>query len=152
MKPLIEMNDISKIYDNGVVANDHVNFSVNKGEIHALVGENGAGKTTLMKILFGIERPTEGQIIVDGKELHLNSSHDAIAAKIGMVHQNFMLIPSFTVAQNVVLGSEPVRKGLIDKAEVLRITKELSEQFVFLFFQMRLSTALMWVCGSGLKY
>ena len=129
MKPLIEMNIISKIYDNGVVANDHVNFSVMKGEIHALVGENGAGKTTLMKILFGIEKPTEGQIIVDGKELHLNSSHDAIAAKIGMVHQNFMLIPSFTVAQNVVLGSEPVKKGLIDRAEVLRITKELSEQF-----------------------
>ena len=129
MKPLIEMKDISKIYDNGVVANDHVNFSVNKGEIHALVGENGAGKTTLMKILYGIERPTEGQITVDGKELQLHSSYDAIAAKIGMVHQNFMLIPSFTVAANVVLGSEPVKNGLIDKEVVLKVTKELSDQF-----------------------
>jgi general nucleoside transport system ATP-binding protein len=129
MNPLIEMKDISKVYDNGVVANDHVNFSVNKGEIHALVGENGAGKTTLMKILYGIERPTGGHIIVDGKELQLHSSHDAIAAKIGMVHQNFMLIPSFTVAQNVVLGNEPTKNGLIDRAEVIRITKELSDQF-----------------------
>jgi general nucleoside transport system ATP-binding protein len=129
MSPLIEMKDISKIYDNGVVANDHVNFSVNKGEIHALVGENGAGKTTLMKILYGIERPTEGKIIIDGKELQLHSSHDAIAAKIGMVHQNFMLVPSFTVAQNVVLGNEPVKNGLIDRVESVRITKELSDQF-----------------------
>ncbi len=129
MKPLIEMRDISKIYDNGVVANDHVKFTVNKGEIHALVGENGAGKTTLMKILFGIEQPTDGQIIVDGEELHLRSSLDAIESKIGMVHQNFMLIPSFTVAENVVLGNEPVKNGLIDKGEVLRITKELSDQF-----------------------
>ena len=94
MKPLIEMKDISKIYDNGVVANDHVNFTVNKGEIHALVGENGAGKSTLMKILYGIERPTEGQILVGGKEMQFRSTHDAIAAKIGMVHQNFMLVPS----------------------------------------------------------
>lgn len=134
MKPLIEMKDISKIYDNGVVANNHVNFSVNKGEIHALVGENGAGKSTLMKILFGIEQPTEGQIIIDGQEMVFHSSHDAIAAKIGMVHQNFMLVPSFTVAQNVVLGSEPVKNGLIDKDEVLRITKELSEQFGLFVF------------------
>jgi simple sugar transport system ATP-binding protein len=134
MKPLIEMNDISKIYDNGVVANDHVNFTVNKGEIHALVGENGAGKSTLMKILFGIEKPTEGQIIIDGQEMNFNSSHDAIAAKIGMVHQNFMLIPSFTVAQNVVLGNEPMKNGLIDKNEVLKVTKELSEQFGLFVF------------------
>jgi len=134
MKPLIEMNDISKIYDNGVIANDHVNFTVNKGEIHALVGENGAGKTTLMKILFGIEKPTEGQIIIDGKEKQFSSSHDAIAAKIGMVHQNFMQVPSFTVAENVVLGSEPMKNGLIDKNEVLRITKHLSDQFGLFVF------------------
>ena len=129
MKPLVEMKNISKIYENGVIANDHVNFSVNKGEIHALVGENGAGKTTLMKILYGIEQPTEGQIFINGKEMHFNSSHDAIAAKIGMVHQNFMQIPSFTVAQNIVLGSEPTKNGLIDQEEILSITKELSKQF-----------------------
>lgn len=129
MQPLIEMKDISKIYDNGVVANDHVNFTVNKGEIHALVGENGAGKSTLMKILYGIEKPTEGQIIINGEVKEFNSSHDAIASKIGMVHQNFMLVPPFTVAQNVVLGSEPMKGKFIDEEAVLKITKDLSEEF-----------------------
>jgi general nucleoside transport system ATP-binding protein len=129
MKPLIEMKNIVKIYDNGVVANQGVNFTVNKGEIHALVGENGAGKTTLMKILYGIERPTEGDIFVDGKKVDLHSSSDAIDCNIGMVHQNFMLVPSFTVAQNVVLGAEPKKNGLIDREKVLGITKELSDQF-----------------------
>ncbi|MDP2966684.1 MAG: ABC transporter ATP-binding protein [Pelolinea sp.] len=129
MKPLIEMRNIVKIYENGVVANNGVNFSVNKGEIHALVGENGAGKSTLMKILYGIEQPTDGEIIIDGEPMQFHSSHDAMRAKIGMVHQNFMLVPSFTVATNVVLGNEPIKNGLIDKAEVLRITKELSDQF-----------------------
>ena len=130
MQPIIEMKNIVKIYPNGVVANNGVNFSVNKGEIHALVGENGAGKSTLMKILYGMEKPTAGEIFVEGKKVSFNSSHDAIAERIGMVHQNFMLVPSFTVAQNIVLGGEPQQKnGLIDRAESLRITKELSEQF-----------------------
>jgi simple sugar transport system ATP-binding protein len=129
MKPIVEMKNIVKIYDNGVVANNGVNFTVNKGEIHALVGENGAGKSTLMKILYGIEQPTEGDIIVDGKKVSFKSSLDAIDNKIGMVHQNFMLVPSFTVASNVVLGGEPLNKGLIDREEVLKVTKQLSDQF-----------------------
>lgn len=129
MKPLIEMKDIVKVYGNGVVANQGVNFNVNKGEIHALVGENGAGKSTLMKILYGIERPTEGEIYVDGKKVELHSSSDAIDCNIGMVHQNFMLVPSFSVAQNVVLGAEPIKNGFIDQEEVIKITKELSDQF-----------------------
>jgi len=129
MKPIIEMKNIVKIYDNGVVANNGVNFTVNKGEIHALVGENGAGKTTLMKILYGIEQQTDGEIIVDGKSVSFKSSLDAIEHKIGMVHQNFMLVPSFTVAANVVLGNEPIKNGLIDKDQVLKVTKELSDQF-----------------------
>jgi simple sugar transport system ATP-binding protein len=129
MKPLIELKNIYKIYDNGVVANRGVNFTVNKGEIHALVGENGAGKSTLMKILYGLEKPTEGEIWVDGEQQVFNSSVDAIGAKIGMVHQNFMLVPSFSVAENVVLGSEPVKNGLIDKDAVLNLTKELSDTF-----------------------
>ena len=129
MKPIIEMKNIVKIYDNGVMANKEVNFSVKKGEIHALVGENGAGKSTLMKILYGIERPTEGEIFVDGKKEEFHSSSDAIACNIGMVHQNFMLVPSFTVAQNVVLGAEPMKSGLIDREKVLSITKALSDQF-----------------------
>ena len=129
MKPIIEMKNIVKIYDNGVVANNGVNFTVNKGEIHALVGENGAGKTTLMKILYGIEQQTSGEIIVDGESVSFKSSLDAIEHKIGMVHQNFMLVPSFTVAANVVLGNEPIKNGLIDKDQVLKVTKELSDQF-----------------------
>jgi simple sugar transport system ATP-binding protein len=128
--PLIEMKNISKIYDNGVVANDHVNFSVEKGEIHALVGENGAGKSTLMKILYGIEQPTEGQIIINGKEVSFRSSLDAIDEKIGMVHQNFMLIPSFSVADNIVLGNEPLQNNkLIDKKRSVEITQELSKTY-----------------------
>ncbi len=129
MKPIVEMKNIVKIYDNGVVANNGVNFTVNKGEIHALVGENGAGKSTLMKILYGIEQPTEGEIIIDGKSVSFKSSMDAIDHKIGMVHQNFMLVPSFTVAANVVLGNEPIKNGFIDKDQVLNVTKELSDQF-----------------------
>jgi len=128
--PLIEMKNITKVYDNGVVANDHVNFNVEKGEIHALVGENGAGKSTLMKILYGIVQPTEGQIVIDGKEVQFRSSLDAIDEKIGMVHQNFMLVPSFNVADNVVLGKEPVKGNkLIDREEVIEVTKQLSKQY-----------------------
>lgn len=129
MTSLVEMRAIVKIYPNGVAANDGVDFSVERGEIHALVGENGAGKTTLMKILYGMEHPTSGQILLDGHLLHLRSSHDAIAAGIGMVHQNFMLIPSFTVAQNIVLGQEPARRGLLNAAEAVRATEELSQQY-----------------------
>lgn len=129
MKPIIEMKNIVKIYDNGVVANDGVNFTVNKGEIHALVGENGAGKSTLMKILYGIEQLTDGELIVDGKQVSFKSSMDAIDHRIGMVHQNFMLVPSFTVASNVVLGGEPLKNGLIDRDEVLHVTQQLSDRF-----------------------
>ena len=91
--------DIIKIYPNGVGANRDVNFSVEKGEIHALVGENGAGKSTLMKILYGLEQPTGGQILLNGKKVDIHNTHQAIGLGIGMVHQNFMLVPSFTVAQ-----------------------------------------------------
>lgn len=129
MEPLIELKNITKIYDNGVVANRNVDFEVRKGEIHALVGENGAGKTTLMKILYGMEKPTEGEIWVNGEQMQFNSSIDAIAATIGMVHQNFMLVPSFSVSENVVLGDEPRKNGLIDREAVINITKDLSDRF-----------------------
>ncbi len=126
---LVEMKDIVKVYPNGVVANDGVSLSIEQGEIHSLVGENGAGKTTLMKILYGMERPTGGEILIDGKPVHFHSSSDAIAHGIGMVHQNFMLIPSFTVAENIVLGQEPLRQGFIDQKEMCRITEELSKKY-----------------------
>src|SRR6056297_262408 len=108
---ILEMNGIWKIYPNGVVANKDMNLSVNKGEIHALLGENGAGKSTLMKILFGIEQPTKGEIIYEGQKVEISSPHRAIEKGIGMVHQHFMLVPSLTVAENIILGMEP-KKGL----------------------------------------
>ncbi len=129
MPPLVDMKDIIKMYPNGVVANRDVNFSVQKGEIHALVGENGAGKSTLMKILYGLEQPTSGQIILNGKPEKIHNPHHAIDLGIGMVHQNFMLVPSFTIAENVVLGREPRRRQLINFAESVRITEALSKEY-----------------------
>ncbi|GAC1299936.1 MAG: ABC transporter ATP-binding protein [Ktedonobacteraceae bacterium] len=102
----VEMRDISKSWP-GVVANDHVNLKVRKGEIHALVGENGAGKTTLMNILYGLLHPSSGEIYVNGQLAHISGPRDAILLGIGMVHQHFMLIPPLTVAENIVLGHEP---------------------------------------------
>lgn len=129
MTNIVKMRDIVKIYPNGVAANDGIDFSIEKGEIHALIGENGAGKSTLMKILYGLEQPTSGQIDLNGQPVEFKSPLDAIAATIGMVHQNFMLIPSFTVAENIVLGMEPTRRSLINSEEAVRVTKELSQQY-----------------------
>ena len=129
MTPLVEMKDISKVYPNGVHANRQVNFRVEKGEIHALVGENGAGKSTLMKILYGLEQPSSGEILLNGKAVKIPSPHAAIDMGIGMVHQNFMLVPSFTIAQNVVLGREPKQGRFINSAEAVRITRALSEEY-----------------------
>ncbi len=129
MPPIIELKDIYKIYPNGVMANKGVDFSVNAGEIHALVGENGAGKSTLMKIIYGMEKPTEGKVFVEGVERHFNSSRDAIDAGIGMVHQNFMLVPSFTVAENIVLGQEPTKNGLLKKRQAIDETLQISQQY-----------------------
>lgn len=129
MGALLEMRGVMKVYPNGVVANRNVNFSLNEGEIHALAGENGAGKSTLMKILFGMEEPSEGEMFLRGKAIKLGSPQDAIDIGIGMVHQHFMLIPSFTVAENMVLGMEP-RKGVsFNYNEAVRITKEYSAKY-----------------------
>jgi len=128
---LIEMRNITKVYPNGVAANQTVDFSIDRGEIHALVGENGAGKSTLMKILYGLEQPTSGEIYLDEKAVQIDSPHHAIDLGIGMVHQNFMLVPSFTIAQNVVLGREP-RSGMsrfVDTQEAIRITESLAANY-----------------------
>lgn len=101
--PLLEMRNISKAFP-GVVANDHVDLSVAAGEIHALLGENGAGKSTLMKILFGLQQPDRGEILLSGRRVKLRSPAEAIAAGIGMIHQHFMLVPTLTVAENIALG------------------------------------------------
>ena len=106
---VVQMKGISKVYPNGIAANRNVDFFVKKGEIHALMGENGAGKSTLMKILFGLEQPTEGQIIINGEEVSLSSPTVAISKGIGMVHQHFMLVPTQTVTENILLGLDTPR-------------------------------------------
>lgn len=126
---LLEMQNITKVYDNGIVANKDINFNLKKGEIHALVGENGAGKSTLMKILFGMEKPSSGKMYLNGKELVLSSSKEAIAHNIGMVHQHFMLVDSFTVASNIMLGIEPTRALMVNAKESLRFTREICEKY-----------------------
>lgn len=124
----VEMRNIIKQFPL-VLANDDVTFLVKKGEVHALVGENGAGKSTLMNILYGLLRPDKGTIAVSGKPVHFAGPGDAIANGIGMVHQHFMLIPPLTVAENVVLGKEPVRRGRLDIAQANKVVQDLSDQY-----------------------
>lgn len=125
----VQMKGISKIYPNGCAANQNVDFNVRKGEIHALMGENGAGKSTLMKMLFGLEQPTEGEILVNGEKVHLTSPSHAISKGIGMVHQHFMLVPSLSVAENIVLGMVPTKGMFIDRKKAIAITEEYSGRF-----------------------
>ncbi len=129
---MVVMRDITKIYSNNVVASNHVNFSVKKGEIHAIMGENGAGKTTLMKILFGLERPDSGEIYLHGEKVTIGSPLTAIRLGIGMVHQHFMLVPNLTVAENMFLGIEPHKKGFFsDRGEMEKAAAEVCEKYNF---------------------
>jgi simple sugar transport system ATP-binding protein len=124
-----ELRGITKRFP-GVVANDNVNLEVSTGEVLALIGENGAGKSTLMNVLYGIYRPDEGELRIDGTPQHFSSPADAIAAGIGMVHQHFMLVPVMTVAENVVLGVEPTgRLGSLDIDEARRMVKQVSDKY-----------------------
>jgi ABC-type uncharacterized transport system ATPase subunit len=126
---VLEMRGITKEFP-GIVANDRVSFELARGEVHALLGENGAGKSTLMNILYGLYKADAGEIVVRGKPITFTSAKDAIEAGIGMVHQHFMLIPVMTVAENIVLGNEPVREGiLLDEAGAEERVRELSQQF-----------------------
>ncbi len=124
----IELQGITKRFG-AVVADDGVDLAVRAGEVHALVGENGAGKTTLMKILFGLYRPDEGSIKIDGELVTIANSQAAIRRGIGMVHQHFMLLDSLSVAENIVLGMEPARGGLIDRTRARRLTADLSARY-----------------------
>ena len=126
---VLEARGITKRYPNGVLANDHVDLRVQKGEIHALVGENGAGKTTLMKALYGLEQPDSGQILLNDQPTTIPNPDAAIRHGIGMVHQHFMLIPSLTIAENIILGREPTTRGVIAHGEAVRITRALSDQY-----------------------
>lgn len=123
------MKNIHKIYPNGTKANQGIDLSINEGEIHALVGENGAGKSTLMKVLFGLEAPTMGEIHLNGNPVWFNGPRDAIKNGIGMVHQHFMLVPSFTVAENIVLGDEPKKGFFRDNDKAVEITKGLIKEY-----------------------
>jgi ABC-type uncharacterized transport system ATPase subunit len=128
---VLELRGMTKRFP-GVVANDHVDFDLRDGEVHALLGENGAGKSTLMNILYGLYSPDEGQILLNGKPVRMHSPKDAIGHGIGMVHQHFMLIPVMTVAENIVLADEPTKGGvLLDYGTADRRVRELSESFNF---------------------
>src|SRR5512134_435928 len=133
---ILEAKGITKKFP-GVLANDNVSFDLRKGEIHALLGENGAGKSTLMNILYGLYRPESGEVTVEGNKMELNSSRDAIKHGIGMVHQHFMLIPVFTVTENIMLGEETSHRATpnenplvkLDRKEVAQRVRDLSHQY-----------------------
>src|SRR2546421_396249 len=127
--PLLELRKITKQFP-GVLANDAVDFDLREGEVHALLGENGAGKSTLMNILYGLYTPDEGEILLRGKPVELGSTKASIEHGIGMVHQHFMLIPVMTVAENIVLATEPRRAGvLLDYDAARKRVGELSERY-----------------------
>jgi ABC-type uncharacterized transport system ATPase subunit len=124
----LELQGLTKRFGD-FTANDHIDLTIEPGEIHCLLGENGAGKSTLMNMLYGLLSPTEGQIVADGTPLDLAGPADAIAAGIGMVHQHFMLVPVFTVAENVMLGRETTRRGRLDRSAAAARVRELSAEY-----------------------
>ncbi|HWD70290.1 MAG TPA: ABC transporter ATP-binding protein [Solirubrobacteraceae bacterium] len=132
--PVLELRGITKKFG-PVVANDRVDFDLQAGEVHALLGENGAGKSTLMSVLYGLYSPTAGEILVDGRPVSISSPNDAIDLGIGMVHQHFMFIPVMTIAENIVLGNEPVKPGasravgILDRRTTRTRVKELSDAY-----------------------
>ncbi|NLC66477.1 MAG: ATP-binding cassette domain-containing protein, partial [Clostridium sp.] len=130
MTNVVEMKKITKIFP-GVIANEDVDFNLRKGEIHVLLGENGAGKTTLMNVLYGLYKQESGEIFINGKLAEMRSPSEAIANGIGMVHQHFMLVQNFTVAENIVLGDEP-KKGLkVDYKKAREKVQELADRYDF---------------------
>lgn len=129
MAPILELKGITKRFP-GVLANDHIDLTLNKGEILALLGENGAGKSTLMNILYGLYKPDEGEILINGEKVVINSPIDAIEQGVGMVHQHFMLIPVFTVTENVMLGNESIKgPGFLDRDKAAQRITEISDRF-----------------------
>lgn len=126
----LELQGITKTFGS-FVANDAIDLVIEPGEIHSLLGENGAGKSTLMNVLYGLYRPDGGRILLDGKPMEFSGPGDAMAAGIGMVHQHFMLVPVFTVAENVVLGAEPTSGGLLDLRSARKLVREISARFGF---------------------
>ncbi len=151
MSPVLELRGISKSFP-GVVANDKIDLTLEKGEIHALLGENGAGKTTLMNILYGLYKPDAGQILVNGEEVVIHSPNDAIEHRIGMVHQHFMLIPVMTVTENIMLGVEPTKAGIfLDKKSVEARIREISSNMGWRLIRMPISKTFRWEPSNELK-
>jgi general nucleoside transport system ATP-binding protein len=129
--PVLELRGITKQFP-GVLANDHIDFDLQRGEVHALLGENGAGKSTLMSILYGLYTADSGEILMNGKPVSISSPKDAINLGIGMVHQHFMLIPVMTVTENIVLANEPVHAGvLLDENAAEKRVEEVARSFKF---------------------
>ena len=129
MAEALHMKNIVKVYPNGVMANKDVTLCVNQGEIHALSGENGAGKSTLMKILFGEEQATSGEIFVNGNQVNITSPQMAIDLGIGMVHQHFMLVPSLSVTENMIMGVEPRKGVFIDTKYARQQVEEIGKKY-----------------------
>ena len=128
VEELLKLQNITKKFGN-VVANDHINLSVGKGEIRALLGENGAGKSTLMNIIYGLYQPTSGEIFFDGRQVEIHSPKEAIHLGIGMVHQHFMLIPELSVVENLVLGRRSRREPFLDLEDASEEIRKLSEMY-----------------------
>ncbi|MDE7333260.1 MAG: ABC transporter ATP-binding protein [Lachnospiraceae bacterium] len=126
---IIELKNVSKVFPNGVIANRNISFDIEKGEVHAIVGENGAGKSTLMNTIFGLYTPSSGEILLRGRPMKISTPSDAISQGIGMVHQHFMLIQSFTVLQNIILGAEVGNKAKINYKKARKEVMALSESF-----------------------
>jgi len=128
MQLAIEMKNITKVFP-GVIANDNISFELRRGEIHALLGENGAGKSTLMNVLYGLYEPEKGKIFVNGNKVNITNPNIAIENGIGMVHQHFMLVEKFTVLENIILGSEIGKHGILDQKKAKEKVLELSKEY-----------------------
>ena len=128
VEKILELNNVCK-YFGDLKANDGITFDVEAGEVHAIVGENGAGKTTLMNVIYGLYQPDRGEILFKGRSADFTSPKDALAAGIGMVHQHFMLVPTLTVLQNIIVGREPTKKGVIDIARARREVLEIARDY-----------------------
>ncbi|MFN8375914.1 MAG: ABC transporter ATP-binding protein [Anaerolineae bacterium] len=126
--PVLEVRGLTKRFP-GVLANDHINLKLNKGQVLGLLGENGAGKSTLMNLIYGLYSPDEGEILVNGKPVHIKDPNDAIALGIGMVHQHFQLVPVLTVTENVMLGNESVRGLFLDRRSAKKRIMEISKEY-----------------------
>lgn len=148
---VIEMLGIRKEFS-GFVANDNITLQLKQGEIHALLGENGAGKSTLMNVLFGLYEPDGGEIRVRGTKENINSPNKANELGIGMVHQHFMLVDKFTVAENIILGKEPSKLGVIEKKKRLKKLKKFLIVTAYALIQMQLYEIFQSVCNNVWKF